>query len=288
MFLIKNLKNIVLLSTMLVVVGIFTAKEMGYGNVTASSSLSYKFDFNRDNLKRNNLRSELETKTALLNSTIKEINSLARIDLKQDSSFSKVSLNRSGLVSDLIPLTLYNNLKKTSFNNLNYSHDSLINVIDEQIERLRITPVGSPARGKLSSKYGTRISPFTKRTSFHKGVDFSLQRRSPIVSTADGIVTFAGYKGAYGYTVIISHDSGLETLYAHMSAISVAKNQSVKRGQEIGLVGSTGRSTGPHVHYEIRHNARTVDPLPFVELAGDLTKIDADKIRIHDLRQQAF
>ena len=129
-------------------------------------------------------------------------------------------------------------------------------------------PLGAPVQGRLSSGFGSRYSPFSGRTQSHQGVDFSVDRESTVLATADGIVLNAGWKGAYGNTVIIKHGSRVETLYGHLSRILVKPGQRICRGQEIALVGSTGRSTGPHVHYEVRIDGDAIDPSKFVKLAS--------------------
>lgn len=141
-----------------------------------------------------------------------------------------------------------------------------LHLIDRQLERLARTPIGAPTNARISSGFGYRRSPFSRRVHFHKGIDFAGDMRSKVVATAEGTVVKARYFGAYGYTVIIDHGNGLKTLYGHLSKITVIPGQQVARGERIGLLGSTGRSTGPHVHYEIRHKDRPINPIPFVEL----------------------
>lgn len=123
-------------------------------------------------------------------------------------------------------------------------------------------PTGLPVRNaRISSRYGTRFHPVLRQYRFHGGIDIAAPMGSPIAATSDGTVTYSAYRGTYGLLVSIDHGNGVETRYAHMSATAVRAGQSVRRGEVIGYVGSTGRSTGPHVHYEIRHHDRTVDPL---------------------------
>ncbi len=128
-------------------------------------------------------------------------------------------------------------------------------------------PHGSPARGKsISSRFGGRKDPFTGRTAMHSGLDFRAQRGSPIRATAEGLVVKAGKNGGYGKMVEIDHGNGLTTRYAHMSRILVKKGDRVPRGYKIGKVGSTGRSTGPHLHYEVRRNGQSLNPIHYVRL----------------------
>ena len=123
------------------------------------------------------------------------------------------------------------------------------------------TPSIWPAHGWLSSSVGRRTDPITGGDDFHHGLDISADAGSPIYSTADGTVTVARREGAYGNLVTIDHGYGLETRYGHMSKFDVKVGAKVKRGDIVGRVGSTGRATGPHLHYEVRVNGRLLNPL---------------------------
>ena len=116
-----------------------------------------------------------------------------------------------------------------------------------------------------SSSYGWRIDPFTGQKAFHEGLDFSAEIGTPIRAAADGIVTLAEVSGGYGNMVKVDHGSGLETRYGHASKLLVKVGERVVKGQEIALVGSTGRSTGPHLHYEIRLNGDALDPRQYLQ-----------------------
>lgn len=122
-----------------------------------------------------------------------------------------------------------------------------------------------PIAGTLESGYGGRRNPFGGSGSeFHTGQDIEAPSGAPIGATADGTVTYAGWMNGYGNLVIVDHGNGLSTRYGHMSRIEATVGQTVTHGQLIGLVGSTGRSTGPHLHYEVRINDKPVDPLPYL------------------------
>jgi murein DD-endopeptidase MepM/ murein hydrolase activator NlpD len=123
-------------------------------------------------------------------------------------------------------------------------------------------PVDIPYR---SSSFGWRQDPFLGVRAFHKGLDFSAATGEPIKATASGIVTEAGFERDYGKYIKISHGDGLETRYAHASKLLVSKGDVVRREQIIALVGNTGRSTGPHLHYEIRLNGRALDPKQYLK-----------------------
>ncbi|MDY6793622.1 MAG: M23 family metallopeptidase [Thermodesulfobacteriota bacterium] len=148
--------------------------------------------------------------------------------------------------------------------NQNNGFESLFKYIKEQQNILASTPAIRPATGWTTSRFGYRISPFTGRREFHKGFDIANRKGTPIIATANGTVTFASKKGAYGNTVVIDHGHGMVTRYAHTHKILVKRNDKVKRGDTIALVGSTGRSTGPHVHYEVHLNGIPVNPEKYI------------------------
>ncbi len=120
-----------------------------------------------------------------------------------------------------------------------------------------------PVPGPITSGFGMRMHPILHYRRMHTGVDMRASYGTPIKAAAAGMVVYAGWRGGYGKCVIIDHGSGIATLYAHMSRISVRRGQVVKAGQIIGRVGSTGLSTGPHLHFEVRKFGRPVDPLSF-------------------------
>ncbi len=126
-------------------------------------------------------------------------------------------------------------------------------------------PNSSPVRaGYNSSSYGWRIDPFNGHKAFHEGLDFPANTGAPILAAADGIVSAADQTPDYGNIVKINHGSGLETRYAHASKILVKVGERVTKGQQVALVGNTGRSTGPHLHYEIRLNGNPLDPRQYL------------------------
>ena len=142
--------------------------------------------------------------------------------------------------------------------------ESLIKYLNDQRNLLACTPAIRPSRGLLTSKFGRRKSPFTGLREFHKGIDLASKIGTPILATADGTVTFAGRKGLLGKMVIVDHGYGMVTRYAHVSKFLKKRGDKVKRGEKIALVGNTGRSTGPHVHYEVHLNGIPVDPLKYI------------------------
>lgn len=144
--------------------------------------------------------------------------------------------------------------------------DSLGRDIDSMLYTIKNTPVGVPLEGRVNSRFGYRIDPFNKRRSMHPGIDIDANYGAPIVATADGVVKKTGWNGGYGRTVVIGHKGGFETLYGHLSKITVKRNQKIQGGQTIGKAGSSGRSTGSHLHYEIRKNGKKINPAKFLSL----------------------
>ncbi|HEV2229544.1 MAG TPA: M23 family metallopeptidase [Steroidobacteraceae bacterium] len=142
---------------------------------------------------------------------------------------------------------------------------ALENVILTRELKEEIHPEGRPvSTGYISSYFGERADPFDGLEKFHKGVDFAGNLGSDVVAVAAGVVTWAGERSGYGKLIEINHGDGYSTRYAHNERTLVAVGQTVKRGEAIALMGSTGHSTGPHVHFEVLHNGRQVDPLSFI------------------------
>lgn len=140
----------------------------------------------------------------------------------------------------------------------------LFQYLEDQKVLLASTPSIWPTKGWLSSRFGYRISPFTQRKEMHKGLDISTRLNTPIIAPADGIVIRTGWNGSFGKMISIRHGNGYITKYAHLNKIIVKKGQTVKRGDKIGQVGQTGRSTGPHLHYEIHLKGVPVNPLRYI------------------------
>lgn len=123
-----------------------------------------------------------------------------------------------------------------------------------------------PVRGEVTSGFGWRNSPWGDGNELHAGIDIANSMNTPIVATADGEVVECGVSGGYGNIVKINHGNGIETIYGHNSRIAVSVGQSVKKGEVIAYLGNTGRSTGPHAHYEVRVNGTAIDPTSFLVL----------------------
>ncbi|QNN65207.1 M23 family metallopeptidase [Sphingomonas rhizophila] len=150
-----------------------------------------------------------------------------------------------------------------TFKQLFTSWKKLDNLADGAIA----VPSEKPVRSaEFTSGYGVRSDPFKGRAAMHAGIDLAGPLGTPIYATADGVVSTAGYNsGGYGNLIKVDHGKGIETRYGHLSSMAVQAGQRVTRGQLIGRMGSTGRSTGSHLHYEVRIDGRAVNPIPFMK-----------------------
>jgi murein DD-endopeptidase MepM/ murein hydrolase activator NlpD len=144
------------------------------------------------------------------------------------------------------------------------SFDMLLKSLQSKKNLLAATPSLRPVDGWISSDFGYRVSPFTGRKEFHKGLDIATRQGTPIIAPADGLVTYAADKWLMGNMVTIDHGFGMVTRYGHIHKFLKHKGDRVKRGDIIALVGNTGRSTGPHLHYEVRLNGVPVDPQKYI------------------------
>jgi murein DD-endopeptidase MepM/ murein hydrolase activator NlpD len=149
--------------------------------------------------------------------------------------------------------------------------ESTLNHYDSISGIARKMPFANPIPGaKLSSRFGYRKDPFNGRSAMHSGLDFKAKTGTPVLATGDGVIVKAGRKGGYGKVVEVKHKDGYITRYAHLSRILVKNGQRVRLGQRIGKVGSTGRSTGPHLHYEVRKNKKPHNPATFMKVGSKL------------------
>ena len=155
-----------------------------------------------------------------------------------------------------------------------------ITALDEALGKLEAAkraagkaPIGHPVRGQqMTSRFGPRRDPFNRKRAMHSGIDFRAGYGHPVMATGAGTVKRAGPNGGYGRFIEIDHGNGLTTRYAHLKKMHVRKGDRVAAGQRIGDVGSTGRSTGPHLHYEVRKNGRAVDPLGFIRTGKSVAR----------------
>jgi murein DD-endopeptidase MepM/ murein hydrolase activator NlpD len=196
---------------------------------------------------------EIEKERHLLNSKLKSLES--KLLLVEDY------LSKRGVIKSSSPVG-GGSTDKASYD-LSY-----LQFLEERADYLytsiRGIPLGYPVYGKITSHIGWRKNPFGGGYEFHSGIDIAAPQGSKVLATADGVVVLAGWFGDYGKTVIIRHPSGYLTLYGHLSKIDVKEGQKVKAGDVVGRVGSTGRSTGPHLHYEIIRDNKPIDPSKFL------------------------
>lgn len=143
-----------------------------------------------------------------------------------------------------------------------------LDMLGENLESRRLLlesmPRGWPVRGSLSSGFGIRTSPFTDTAVFHHGLDIVARQGAPVLATASGTVVKSGFEALVGNVVVLDHGTGYRSMYAHLSSRQVAEGDFVNRGEELGKVGATGRTTGPHLHYEVRVNGLPVNPTRFL------------------------
>jgi len=152
--------------------------------------------------------------------------------------------------------------------------DASLRVLDSAQGLLAKIPLGNPAPGSpLSSPFGVRTDPFLGHQAMHTGLDFKAATGTDVRAAADGKVVDAGRNGGYGNMVEIDHGNGITTRYAHLSRITVKDGDKIARGDKLGEVGSTGRSTGPHLHYEVRRHGNAVDPRNFLRAGRKLSEL---------------
>ncbi|MBW2042124.1 MAG: M23 family metallopeptidase [Deltaproteobacteria bacterium] len=154
-------------------------------------------------------------------------------------------------------------LEKVS-NDRRHTLEELLELLERQQEIFSRTPMGYPTQGRISSRYGWRKSPFSGRREFHQGVDIAVYQGAPVTAPADGTIKSAGRNGGLGKMLVIDHGHGVVTRYGHLSKILKKPGDRVKRGDVVARVGSTGRSTGPHLHYEVLVGGAPVNPKLFV------------------------
>jgi len=200
-------------------------------------------------------------------------------DLEKEQQIAKVEgMEQNDLINSIV--TSLNNMSNR-INAQKASYKDLGGMVKNKEKLLAATPAIQPVSNadlkRIASGFGYRIDPVYKTVKLHPGLDFSAPAGTPIYATADGTIEFAGNRGdGYGNNVIINHGYGYKTLYGHMFRIKARGGQRVKRGEVIGWVGSTGKSTGPHCHYEVIKNGNKIDPIYF--FYNDLTPEQFDRL----------
>jgi murein DD-endopeptidase MepM/ murein hydrolase activator NlpD len=218
---------------------------------------------------------QLKVQLANLHEFEKKIRIIANLDPKDSGS------NMFGVggpdPEEIEPINLvkqdYQNLIRDMHDEINeidyasYDQQNAFSSIFSQLEGKRnllaATPSIRPVKGWITSRFGRRESPFTGRREFHRGLDIATHAGTPIIAPADGIVTYSARKGLMGNMITIEHGFGMVTRYGHTQKLLKKRGERVKRGETIALVGNTGRSTGPHLHYEVRLNGVAVNPMNY-------------------------
>ena len=231
-----------------------------------------------NNIKKEEHLTALTVKLAELQSHVLRLNALGD-RLAEDANIPEKEFNFRQFPPSGGPRLDYSNYDKKSLaellveisileNKLTYEEKQLLMLesltLGHHIESNRYLSGRPIAKGWLSSYYGIRKDPFNGRAAMHKGVDFAGKEDSAIIATASGVVSWSGSRYGYGQLIEINHGDGLKTRYGHNKILLVSVGDVVSKGQSIARMGSTGRSTGPHVHYEILRNNKQIDPIKFV------------------------
>jgi murein DD-endopeptidase MepM/ murein hydrolase activator NlpD len=208
---------------------------------------------------------EKDTQVASLGSLASEVSSL--YGLKSDPVLENAisgSLNNQQVTSSLDQLYALRNSALTGVTSIALSSPPVKNATYADWVRMAEAPNLWPVEGMVTGSFGERIDPFNGEGAFHSGIDISSTYGHPVIAPADGVVSLAEEMGGYGRLIQITHPHGLSTRYGHLSAFAVIPGQRVQRGDVIGYVGQSGRSTGPHLHYEVRINNTPVNPYKYL------------------------
>ena len=213
---------------------------------------------------------ELQTKIQYFENYAKKLNVMA--GLKSPDVLKEVGIGSgAGNSRELSPPDISQDINLNSLNSVSQKAEgieknlnTLVNFFESQSLRLAGTPSILPTKGYWVSSYGWRDDPFTGKRIFHRGIDIATYFNNPVVATADGVVVQTTRNKIGGNTIKISHRGGYVTVYCHLNKFLVNPGQKVKRGDTIGLIGKTGKALGPHVHYEIRLNGKSVNPYYYI------------------------
>ncbi len=210
---------------------------------------------------------ERDIQVASLGSLASEVSAL--YGLKSDPGLSAAStghLQEAQVSSSFDQLYALRNTAMTGAATVGISLGLTRNATTADWQRANSAPNLWPVEGQITGSFGERIDPFNGEGAFHSGVDISAVVGSPVIAPADGQVTFADFMGGYGRAIVLDHGHGITTRYGHLSSFAVAAGQFVHRGDTLGYVGLSGRSTGPHLHYEVRINETPVNPYKYLRL----------------------
>jgi murein DD-endopeptidase MepM/ murein hydrolase activator NlpD len=259
----------------------FQLKKRSYNNIVLNQTLhQQQNEINNQRIQIQNFANEIKALTNKIDNLSKfedKVRLIADINQTSDSSglIGIGGIPNNDLDPDISLEKNHNTLMREMHQQINQLNvaakmqtldfDNLINQLEEKINRLASKPSIRPVKGGwITSKFGYRKSPFTGQKEFHSGMDISNKSGTKIVATANGRVSFAAKKAYMGNRIVIDHGNGMNTRYLHLKKILVKQGQKVKRGDVIALLGNTGQSTGPHVHYEIQLNGIPVNPLNYI------------------------
>jgi len=240
--------------------------DIKIGKLNSLENINKQQKVEIDNLK--NKTSEIEEKLRSITELQETVKSM--VGLKESDENNSMSTTSRGGVSrtrmDLQPYEITTNLEN-QIDELSELLDKstedlsdLIGDVEERLEYLDAKPNMMPTSGRVTSGFGNRKNPFGRGTEFHPGLDIANNSGTKVKAAGSGVVTFAGYNGGYGRVVIINHGYGYQSVYAHNKTLKVKVGDRVEKGQLISLMGSTGRSTGPHLHFEIRYYGNPINP----------------------------
>ncbi|MEN8140679.1 MAG: M23 family metallopeptidase [Thermodesulfobacteriota bacterium] len=265
----KSLKSLIITSSLVFFVTAIAGIKYSAENIGLKTRLA---TIEEDLSSTNSSKEEFQARVSALEEEKKQRVSGAFGELSRRSQMIDVILD----VLDVNPSSSADGKKNSGgpFQSTSgHTVDDLISKVDHDLDSLKSVPLGPPVWGRISSKFGRRVDPLLNRSAFHAGVDIVAPRGTEVKATAAGRVVGRGYNNIYGWFVKIDHGESLTTKYAHNKKLLVNKGDMVKRGQVISLVGNTGRSTGPHVHYEMRYKNKPINPIKFIRVAKYL-KID--------------
>lgn len=222
--------------------------------------------------KADNLQAQVDRMEAEKSEVIEKIEELVEIELQLQEFITELPAEANGGIS--IPVD--NDLDLSNFSILDSPnwitrYKRTLAEIDEVNQNLKYIPTIWPTEPDvITSEFGVRNDPFNNNPSIHTGIDVRGKTGTPVYAGANGTVTKAEYYGGYGNTIIIHHSDTYQTLYSHLSSIEVSRDDSVEKGEVIGSIGSTGRSTGSHLHYEIIKHGEPVDPWPYFDYFNEM------------------
>jgi murein DD-endopeptidase MepM/ murein hydrolase activator NlpD len=213
-----------------------------------------------------NVDSDLRKVLSMKNNQKLQVTSIGGPQVIDQIIASKLETGNKNIVFSLEEFDLALNIIKQEIANQVESSKEIIKYVDKKNKEENARPsIWPTVGGYISSGYGYRIHPIKRMTFFHKGIDISNSTGKPVLATANGVVKYANWLGGYGKMIILSHGYGYTTYYAHLSKILVNVGTRVHRGDKIGLIGSTGLSTGPHLHYEVRYNKNNQNPVKYIK-----------------------